>query len=361
MVPKLGTVAPAWVHLACPDLENRADNTQESPGQCYALPMQLLGRALSLVGAGDALALVTVIRVSGSAPRHVGAKMLVDVHGNIVETIGGGRVELEVTQAAAEVAGGGPARRVRHHLVRDLAMCCGGTMEFYIEPLAQSRDALAMALSRWQARKPVLLVTPLDGSPKLVRDLAAPPAQRPACELEHDPATGCESLVEPIWPPDRVLLFGAGHVGRAVGAMAAHVGFEVVVCDDDDTGALSRVQGEPWVSAAIDSFDIRDIEAALGPLGPGDHALILTRDHAVDQAILEKLLCNESLTYLGLIGSRGKVGRFHKRLVAKGIATDERWARLHAPIGLDIGAETPEEIAVSVMAELVLVRRRGGR
>src|SRR6185503_7421286 len=91
--------------------------------------------------------------------------------------------------------------------------------------------------------------------------------------------------------------------------------------------------------------------------------LIVTRDHAIDQQLLERLIGHDELGYLGMIGSRGKVGRFRKRLEARGLLDGElgaaRWARLRAPIGLNVGAETPEEIAVAIAAELVAVRRRG--
>jgi xanthine dehydrogenase accessory factor len=91
--------------------------------------------------------------------------------------------------------------------------------------------------------------------------------------------------------------------------------------------------------------------------------LIVTRDHAIDQKLLEHLIGREDVAYLGMIGSRGKVGRFKKRLEAKGLLEGDdgqrRWQRLRAPIGLDISAETPEEIAIAIAAELVALRRRG--
>jgi xanthine dehydrogenase accessory factor len=115
----------------------------------------------------------------------------------------------------------------------------------------------------------------------------------------------------------------------------------------------------------IESFDVAEVERTLGGLGGDDYALIITRDHAIDQRLLETLIVHDELHYLGMIGSLGKVGRFRKRLEAKGIVTDDdvgaaRWARLHAPIGLDLGSETPEEIAISIVAQLVALRRRGG-
>lgn len=317
--------------------------------------MDIFRQAVTRAEAGERLALVTVIAVRGSAPRHVGTKMLVRADGTTTGTIGGGRIEREATRAGAEIAAGAPARRLRAHLVRELAMCCGGTMELYMEPVAPSLPALREVLARWDARRPTLLVTPLDGGPKQVQD--APGRghgrPRPACEDER--------FVEPVLPLERVVLFGAGHVARAIGPVAAGIGFEVTVCDDDETGALTDLGQPAWAARTVASFDVRDVEAALGALGPGDHVLIVTRDHAVDEQILARLLPRDSLSYLGLIGSRGKVGRFRKRLAARGVATEERWARLHAPIGLDIGAETPAEIAVAVAAQLVHVRRRGLR
>jgi len=272
--------------------------------------------------------------------------MLVRESGEIVGTIGGGRVELAAVEAALEVTRGGAARRVAHHLTRDLGMCCGGSMEVYIEPVAPSRDALARALAAAERRTPCELVTPLDGTGKRI----ASPSGTRAAHLEDD------RFVEPLLPPERLILFGGGHVARAIGPLAAGVGFQVVVCDDGEVEEIA--EAPPWASALVDSFEVRDVERALGPLGLGDYVVILTRDHAIDQRILEQILPNERLSYLGMIGSRGKVGRFRKRLEAKGLLTAERWARLHSPVGLDIAAETPEEIAVAIVAELI--RERNG-
>jgi xanthine dehydrogenase accessory factor len=308
--------------------------------------MQLLRDALTADGP---LALATVIATSGSTPRHPGARMLVDAEGRGRGTIGGGRIELEVCRAGAEVASGGPARRVRHHLVRDLAMCCGGTMELYLEPVAPSRAAIEAALELERTRGRGTLIHDLGGGPIAV--VSGPPSvTRPTLEAAADGAR----FLEPIEPSPRAVLFGAGHVGRALGPLLATLGFQVVLCDDGDTDALEPAPG--FAAVVVDSFDLADVERAVGRLGAGDHAIIVTRDHAIDERILEACFARPELTYLGLIGSRGKLGRFRKRLVQRGVP-DEAWARLRSPIGLDLGAETPAEIAVAVAAELIAERR----
>ena len=304
----------------------------------------------ALQGGADG-ALATVTDAGGSTPRHRGARMAVLAGGGQLGTVGGGRLEQEVVEAARAVGAGAPARVVRHHLTRDLAMCCGGWMEVVVASLAPSRDVVAAGVAARRARSPRVLETPRDGGPLALR----PPVDGELARLRR-PAVDGDRLLEAIVPADRVILFGAGHVGRALGPVLRACGFEVVLCDDGDTGALD--QAPPWADRVVESFDAAEVAAAVGGLGAGDHVVIVTRDHAVDQRILEQLIDNGELAYLGMIGSRGKVGRFHKRLVARGVDA-AAWSRLRAPIGLDIGAETPAEIAVAVAAELVALRRRG--
>jgi xanthine dehydrogenase accessory factor len=308
---------------------------------------------LAAVAAGAPVALATVIGVRGSTPRHLGARMAIAADGRTWGTIGGGRIEAEVVAAGRAVAAGGRAVTVEHHLVRDLAMCCGGAMQLAIAPAAASADAIAEVVAARARREARVVTTPADGSPLRVRR----PGAGDVAALAR-PRRDAEGLVELVRPADRVVLFGLGHVARAIGPIVAGLGFEVVVCDDGETGAVEGA-APGWASAVVDSFAVADAERALGRFGPGDLVLIVTRDHAVDQRVLEALIGRDDLGYLGMIGSRGKLGRFKKRLAAKGLGDDAAWARLRAPIGLDLGAETPEEIAVAVAAELVAWRRRG--
>jgi len=257
-------------------------------------------------------------------------------------------------QAAASSATAGAAPRVvRQHLVRDLAMCCGGSMEVAITPAAPSREAIEKLAG---VRRAVVLVTPLDGAPLQVRE----PGERDP--RAHQPLVEDGALVERLGAAERAILFGGGHVARMLGPQLARLGFSVIVCDDGETGAID--ESPAWADRVVESFDAVEVERELGGFGADDYVLIVTRDHAIDLKLLEQLIGRDDLRYLGMIGSRGKIGRFRKRLEAKGIIDDsdlgmQRWARLRAPIGLDIGAETPEEIAIAVAAELVACRRRG--
>jgi len=319
--------------------------------------LDVFAAALAALDRGRGVAIASVIAAHGSTPRHVGARMAVATDGEQWGTIGGGRIEQLVVTAAREVAAGALPRVVRQHLVRDLAMCCGGSMEIVLTAAAASREALGTLATG----SPHVVVTPLDGGPITVR------APRPGDPPAHRAAISDGALLERVGASERAIVFGFGHVARSLGPVLAQLGFEVIVCDDGETGAVSAdpawASEVPWVSDMIESFDVREVERRLGGFRNDDRVLIVTRDHAIDQQLLEQLITRDDVGYLGMIGSRGKVGRFRKRLDAKGLLEGDagvaRWARLRAPIGLDLGAETPAEIAVAIAAELVSVRRRG--
>jgi len=310
-------------------------------------------QALRALDGGRGVALACVVGAHGSTPRHLGARMAVAEDGEQWGTVGGGRIEQLVVAAACEVAGGAAPRVVRQHLVRDLAMCCGGSMEVVVTPVAGSREAIAAVAGPGQP--PRILVTPLDGSPLAVR----PPA--PGDPRPHHPVVADGALLERLGAAERAIVIGLGHVARHLGPLLAGVGFSVVVCDDGETGATDVAA--PWAAAVIESFDAAEIERRVGGFTVDDRVLIVTRDHAIDLRLLEQLIAHDEIGYLGMIGSRGKVGRFRKRLEVRGLLDGDagaaRWARLRAPVGLNVGAETPEEIAVAIAAELIAVRRVG--
>jgi xanthine dehydrogenase accessory factor len=314
--------------------------------------LDVFSQALRALDAGRGVAIACVVGARGSTPRHLGARMVVADDGATWGTVGGGRIEQAVMAAGREIAAGAPARVVRQHLVRDLAMCCGGSMDVVVTPGAASRDAIAMVTA---SGRPKILVTPLDGAPLTVR------APGPGDPRPHHPAVVGGALIERLGAAERAIVIGLGHVARHLGPILAGLGFSVIVCDDGATGATGLAAG--WASDTIESFDTAEIERRLGGFTVDDFVLIVTRDHAIDLRILEHMIVRDEIRYLGMIGSRGKVGRFRKRLEQRGLLDDEigaaRWARLRAPVGLNLGAETPEEIAISIAAELVAVRRRG--
>lgn len=185
------------------------------------------------------------------------------------------------------------------------------------------------------------------------RAIASGAARTYRAHLTHDLAMCCggemEILVDPMGLVERVVLCGGGHVDLALAPQCVRVGFDVLVCDELEEFASRARFPEPI--RLSDSFDPADWGV---PLDGSTYVVIATRDHALDQRILESLV-DRDLAYLGVIGSRGKLGRFKRRLEAKGFSA-ERIARVRGPIGKDIGAETPEEIAISVVAELIEVR-----
>jgi xanthine dehydrogenase accessory factor len=237
---------------------------------------------------GHASVLVTVVRTRGSTPRKQAAKMLV-LAGETVGTIGGGRIELEAIEAARALLAEGYAARPglrSWQLTQDLAMCCGGEMEVFMEPML---------------------------------------------------------------PSPRLFVCGGGHVGRALVPICAQLGWKVHVVDDlEENQDAARY---PDAAGFCDDFDPARWKPALSD---EDYVVVVTRDHAIDQRLMEALL-PKPRAYLGLIGSQRKIAMFKDRTLARGIPASA-WDGVHAPIGLDIGAETPEEIAVAIAAELVRVR-----
>jgi xanthine dehydrogenase accessory factor len=188
-----------------------------------------------------------------------------------------------------------------------------------------------------------LLHEGLSAKPKLLR-----------YHLTHELAMCCggemEVFVEPLVPEPPLVICGGGHVARALMPLARSCGFSPILVEDLDE--LATRERFPDAVQIVDSFDVRDWKDV--PLGEGTYVVIVTREHATDQAVLEQLI-GRDLAYLGLIGSRRKIQMFKQRLEARGV-DPQRFARLRAPIGLDIGAETPEEIAVAIVGELIQTR-----
>lgn len=304
---------------------------------------------LARTGAGGALA--TVARTLGSTPVPVGTKMLVGPAGRLEGSVGGGCVEADVLEAAQAAISRGPVIRTHHlnaDIAGDLGLSCGGTVDIVVEPLVP-HDAYVAALEAAATAEQGTLTTALDWSRGPVKRFSPGPVDAgPAATLSDDRRT----MEEYLRLAPRVVVFGAGHVGSAIANAAAVAGFRVVVVDDRPEFADRRRFPETTrvVAAAVDAA------LAAVSIDPRDAVVIATRGHRHDATILERV-ASLGAGYVGLLGSRRKQAVVTKALRAAGVAP-AALERVRVPVGLPIGAETPEEIAVSVTAELIAWRRR---
>ena len=307
--------------------------------------------AAELAGTGAGGALATVARTVGSTPVPVGTKMLVGPSGRLDGTVGGGCVEADVIAAALGVTPNGP-RILTHHLNADLAgdlgLSCGGTVDIVVEPLSAA-PVYVQALEQAAAGFAGILTTGLDWSRGPVKQFTpqAIGPREPLAALSDDRRT----LVERLTPAPRVIVFGAGHVGAAIALAAGSAGFRVLVVDDRREFAdPSRFPASVDVSVAAP----HEVPAGCS-ITAADAVVIATRGHRHDALILEHVARTRA-SYVGLLGSRRKRAVVTKALAAAGVPA-EALERVRVPVGLAIGAVTPEEIAVSVVAELIAWRR----
>jgi len=338
---------------------------------------EILDEVLAALDAGETFALVTLAGDRGSTPRAAGAAMLVRRDGSIAGTIGGGLLELTMMRAAAAVLETGGWRLVDLRLAgRDIAsdeeMVCGGSAEVLIAAVPPRDAALREVLDAVTAARAALRRAWLFTLLPLVDDGAvgycllgedgevtgapacAPTALRQAVSkvAVHGSATlpdGRRVLVEQVEAPPRAIICGGGHVGRAIVPVARAAGFVVTVLDDREEFADPR--RFPGASTLLSPFP-----GALARLGidEGSYIVIVTRGHTHDMDVLQQALRTPAL-YVGLMASRSKRARMVAALREAGFGEGEI-ARVRSPIGLDIGAETPGELAVSIVAEMIQVR-----
>jgi xanthine dehydrogenase accessory factor len=321
---------------------------------------------------GTSAALATVARRRGSLPMASDAKLLVRADGTRLGTIGGGCLEADVTaQAIAVIASGQPAL-VRHTLnadvAGDLGLSCGGTVELFLEPVVAGPEAAALYAAVADAidqRRRASVLTALDwttGPRKALHSedvvhtiggwsTSAAPAASAASAV--DPDAGL--FVEPIPRVPRVILFGAGHVAAEIARAAAGTDFHVVVVDDREEFA-NRTRF-PTAADVV----VADLRAALDDLelDGDDYVIACTRGHAMDALVVERTAASPA-RYVGMLGSRRKQAVIWKALEAAGVPR-AALERVKVPIGEEIGADTPGEIGIAVMAELIRLRRAAVR
>lgn len=346
--------------------------------------------SLRLFDDGQDFCVATIVSIEGSSPRHVGAKVLVRRDGSIAGTIGGGVFESEVINVAVEAIQK-KVSALKHFSFTGAdtlsdKMICGGSVRVLIE-YNSSRNKLRREICENLLRLDAerisgCVVTKLpqqfeaieidtldvsfhDETGFLIGDLTDEsiitaklnsgtfPKQAELVNFDH---LECKAFVEYFCPQGSVYIFGAGHVGVCVAHLASYVGFKVVIVDDRiEFANYEKVPGAQGV-IVVSSFDNCLPELNIGK---DSYVVIVTRGHAHDRTVLEQILKTDAY-YVGMIGSRRKIKMIFDALLKRGV-TEKQLKRVHSPIGLPIGGETPEEIAVSIVAELIQCRQGDGK
>ena len=352
---------------------------------------------LSILESGGEVAVATLMARRGSAPGSLGAKMLVRRDGGTAGSIGGGCVEAEVWDAARAAMESGEvgvlAYRLNTEEMAESGLICGGNVEILVEPLDASHLPVIQGIVEAErTRHPVLVATSVPAvEPPAVEPLGASAAGGgagrfkvlltaegevvgPGSESAHieelreqwrrlppaatrlvarEGAVGAPRvLLESVAPAARLVIFGGGHLSGEIVPLAKRVHFHVTVVDDRPIFANRDRFPE------ADEVLMSEFEDAFERLAIDDNTfvVIVTRGHLHDRLCLEKSLATDA-AYIGMIGSKAKIKKTYDALVEEGVAR-ERLERVHSPIGLFIHARLPEEIAVSIVAELIEERNR---
>ena len=349
---------------------------------------EVFREAVSELEKGRRVVVATVVRTKGSTPQKPGAKLLVRHDGSGVGTLGGGCVEGDIWFAAKELMKrGGPSDYRDYELNEELAaedgLVCGGTMYFLIDPVYQPGDYLDVAREidgayRGEGAVAVAsVVKPAEGQPApigarlLVREngsmegtLGSEALDRDASRKARDlmvlgkndyvvAENGAEYFVEAYTTPPQMVLCGGGHVSKAIAPLAKTVGFRVFVTDDREEFANAERFPE------ADRLVVAAPEDALPqlPINQNTFIIVATRGHRYDNVALD-VAARTPAKYVGLMGSRRKTILIYEDLLRGGMPI-ERVREIRSPIGLDVRARTPEEIAVSIIAEVLMFRLGG--
>lgn len=312
--------------------------------------------ALDWHRAGRGAVIATVVETWGSAPRATGAQMVVSGAGEMEGSVSGGCVEGAVVVEAMELVGSGTARLLEFGVSDDEAfavgLACGGRIRVLLEPVggAMPVDLLQELVTARAARQPVAYVADLEGTDRRLDGPGDWPDRfrMDRSGVEEDGRT----FIHIHNPPLRMLVVGAVHIAQALVPMARLAGYDAVVIDPRPAfGAAARFPGvnivEEWPDEAL---------AELG-LDARTAVVTLTHDPKLDDPAIRAALAAE-VFYLGCLGSKRTHAKRVARLDEAGFTPDQI-ARIHAPVGLDIGAQGPAEIAVSVLAEVTQRLRRG--
>ena len=343
-------------------------------------------KLIETLAGGKGLALATIVEAEGSTPQITGASAIFSAAGLEAGTVGGGLLEARVESIAGEALRDGKARLVSFRLDADPAdiegAICGGSARVLIDPgVGGERAVFLRALDGFRKRRPGVLaslIMPSQGDFVSVErrflgvgSASAPSTAALSWDANAFAGGGPEILaaaiedgrprliqsegrlifLESVRPLPRLIIAGAGHVGRAVARLGSLLDWSVTVIDDrpEFANADNVPEADEIIVGDIDE-SVRRIEDS-----PENYFVIVTRGHRKDAEALRAAI-GRSAAYVGMIGSKRKIEIMHCEFLESGWATAEAWAKVHAPIGVEIGSKTVEEIAVSIAAELVLVR-----
>ncbi len=358
--------------------KQKAASRQNESGDKW--PHSIFAKIVELIDGGDGLAVALVLSAQGSTPQRAGARAIVEQSGRLWGTVGGGAVEADTQRAAAEACRSQCPRLLDFELdsldAADEGAICGGRMRLLVDPtVARHRSCFAQAADALANRRRGCLLTRIRALGEVevevqwLAENSLPDAKtfpgvdairsclesgRPGrfVAAAQASAGGEEVFVEPVLPSPLLVIAGGGHVGQAVALEAFRVGFDVTVIDDRPEFAAADLF-PPGVSAVCGPIPE---QMAACPLDEDSYVVLVTRGHRHDALALAACI-HRRLAYLGMIGSRRKVALIRKQFLETGLATEEEFDRVRAPIGLPIGAVTVPEIAVSIVAQLIAVRR----
>ncbi len=325
---------------------------------------KLCNDILHMLNAGCGGVLLTVCERRGSAPRGLGAAMLIEADGSQKGTIGGGAVEYAATQEAAAMMFTHGSRTLDYRLsaseIAGAGMICGGSVRVlaqYLEPSDENRRLFTQLKAARDGGAQAALVRRLEnGSVAAMgwwdgQRLHDVEAQMPeSCGSQAWLSADGTLLYEPVGLGTRALLFGGGHVSQRLAPLLEYIDFRCVICED--RSEFARPELFP-IEAQVLLGDFSRL-GSFTAVHTEDYVVIMTRGHQADYEILRQVLKTDAC-YIGCIGSRNKIALTRKKLSEDGFSAEE-CARVHTPIGLPIGAQTPEEIAVSIAAEMIQIR-----
>ncbi len=343
---------------------------------------------VQLLEAGAPFALGTVVHTAGSTPQRAGARAVFLPGGELLGTLGGGCMEAEARRRGLQLTGGGSPELMELELDDDFGwddgLICGGTAHIFLQPCPRDQvEVFRAALQLHERRGHGVFALVATGDPdcvgraclicpggETVGDPGSPALQSAIEETaaalllegKEDPRRvvlrepAATVYFEPLLPKPVCLIAGAGHIGGALTHYAARAGFEVAIVDDRPSLCSATRLPDAHHHLVGDVVQIvRD-----WPKTPDTYVIIVTRGHRHDAVVLREVI-HAPVAYLGMIGSKRKILTIYEEFVAEGLATPEQLSRVHAPIGLDIGAITVDEIAQCIAAELILVRRKGAQ